>query len=125
MGPRHPEETLGQRLQRLRKAAGLSLEELAARVAIPVWSIRNWEYDHRVPGLGAASLLAKALGAPLQDLADCAEALEVSRQKARREARRQGTASGPTEPSRRPRVRPAAQQPEKKPRRSGGRGERS
>ena len=78
------QETLGQRLRRLREQLGLSPEKLAERAGVPLVSYRNWEYDHRVPGLGAASLLARALGVPLQDLADCVEAQEDRRHQPRR-----------------------------------------
>src|SRR5579884_2082755 len=77
-------ETLGQRLRRLREAAGYTPEGLASRAGVPLVSYRNWEYDHRLPGLGAASRLAKALRVPLQDLADCVEDLEDGRHQPRR-----------------------------------------
>jgi transcriptional regulator with XRE-family HTH domain len=72
-------ETLGQMLRRLREAAELTPEELAERAGVPLVSYRNWEYDHRVPGLGAASRVAKALGVPLQELADRVVAMEDGR----------------------------------------------
>jgi transcriptional regulator with XRE-family HTH domain len=65
-------ETLGQRLQRLRLAAGLTQEGLAQRAGVPVWSLRNWEHDHRLPGLVPVYKLAKALGVPMEQLAVCA-----------------------------------------------------
>ncbi len=90
-------ETLGQRLRRLREAAGLSSDELAARAGVPLVSYRNWEYDHRVPGLGAASRMAKALGEPLQVLADCVEGVGDGRNQARKErgGRQVGEKGGP------------------------------
>src|SRR4051812_19600448 len=84
------QETLGLRLRRLREALGLSQEELAHRAGLPLVSYRNWEYDHRLPGLGAASLLAKALQVPLQQLADCVEGQEDRRHRPRS---RKGTTS--------------------------------
>jgi transcriptional regulator with XRE-family HTH domain len=66
-------ETLGQRLRRLRQAAALTQEELAQKARVPVWSLRNWEHDHRLPGLVAAYKLAKALGVVMEELAICAK----------------------------------------------------
>src|SRR4051812_19258680 len=66
-------ETLGQRVIGLQQAAGLSVEALADHAAVPVWSLQNWMYDYRVPGLGTGSRLAEALGVPLQLSADCVE----------------------------------------------------
>ncbi len=68
--------TLGQMLARLRRGAGMTPEELARKAGVPLVSYRNWEYDHRVPGLVMAGKLARALGVPLQVLAECAEADE-------------------------------------------------
>jgi len=62
-------ETLGQRLQRLRMAKGLTQSQLAAVAGVPLKSLQNWEIDHREPGLRAACLLAKALGVTAEDLA--------------------------------------------------------
>jgi transcriptional regulator with XRE-family HTH domain len=64
-------ESLGQRLQRLRLAAGLTQEGLAARAGLPVGSMRNWEHDHRRPGVAAVYRLARALGVPMEELAVC------------------------------------------------------
>lgn len=69
-------ETLGQRLRRLRQAASLTQEELARKAKVPVWSLRNWEHDHRLPGLVAAYKLAKALGILMEELASCAAETE-------------------------------------------------
>jgi|GEM_PF-3555249 len=66
-------ETLGQRLQRLRVAASLTQEELAERSGQSYGNLKNWERDYRTPGLWAALQLAKALGVPLEELAECAE----------------------------------------------------
>jgi transcriptional regulator with XRE-family HTH domain len=65
-------ETLGQRLQRLRLAAGLTQEELAEKAGVPVWSLRNWEHDHRLPGLVPVYKLTQALGVRMEELAVCA-----------------------------------------------------
>ncbi len=82
--PEDVKETLAQRLRRLRERLGLGQEELASKAGAPLVSYRNWEYGHRVPGLAAASLLAKALGVPLQDLADCVEGEEDGRNQPRK-----------------------------------------
>jgi transcriptional regulator with XRE-family HTH domain len=63
------EETMGERLQRIRQARGLSQSQLARAAGIPVGSLRNWERDRREPLLGAAAKLADALGCTLDELA--------------------------------------------------------
>jgi transcriptional regulator with XRE-family HTH domain len=55
-------ESFGQRLQRLRQAAGLSQSQLAQAAGVSFGTLRNWEYDRREPLLGAAVKLAMALG---------------------------------------------------------------
>lgn len=72
-----PGETLGQRLQRLRLAAGLTQEELASKAGVPVWSLRNWEHNHRLPGLVPTYRLARALAVPMEELAVCALATDL------------------------------------------------
>ncbi len=66
-------ETLGQRLQRLRQAAKLTQEKLAEQSGQSFGNLKNWERDYRTPGLWAALQLARALGVPLEELAECAE----------------------------------------------------
>lgn len=82
-------ETLGQRLQRLRLAAGLTQEELAQKAEVPVWSLRNWEHDHRLPGLVPVYKLARALGVRMEELAVCAVKQE-RRDKAKPRRRHRG-----------------------------------
>jgi transcriptional regulator with XRE-family HTH domain len=94
-------ETLGQRLRRLREGLGLDQEGLAERAGVPLVSYRNWEYDHRLPGLGAASLLAKALGVPLQSLADCVEGQEDRRNRPRGDQAEKPAATGRQKKSKR------------------------
>lgn len=60
---------MGQRLQRLRQAAGLSQPQLAAKAGVPLPSLRNWEQDKRTPNLDAAAKVAKAIGCTLDELA--------------------------------------------------------
>jgi transcriptional regulator with XRE-family HTH domain len=61
--------SFGQCLRRLRKATGLSREEVARRADVPASTLRNWEADRGMPGLPAALRLAAALGAPLERFA--------------------------------------------------------
>jgi transcriptional regulator with XRE-family HTH domain len=85
-----PPETLGQRLQRLRVAAGLTQTQVAAAAAVAVSSLRNWEVDRREPGLRAACRLARVLGVTAEDLADTVPVEEA------------GKAPRPAGPTRRP-----------------------
>ncbi|MCI0460337.1 MAG: helix-turn-helix domain-containing protein [Gemmataceae bacterium] len=73
------QETLGQRLQRLRAAAGLTQAQAAAAAEVPLSSLQNWEIDRREPGLRAACRLARALGVSAEVLADTAPVAEVGR----------------------------------------------
>ncbi len=62
-------ETMGQRLQRLRRAASLTQAELAERAGVPLRSLLNWEQDRRQPRLDPVVDLARTLGVTLEDLA--------------------------------------------------------
>lgn len=62
-------ETFGQRLQRLRLAAGMTQEALAEKAGESVHNVRNWEHDHRRPMVNAVLNLSKALGVPMEELA--------------------------------------------------------
>ena len=70
-------ETLGARIQSLRQAAELTQEQLAARSGLPVTSLRNWEQDHRAPGVMALYRLAKALGLPMERFVEGVEEAEA------------------------------------------------
>ncbi len=61
-------ETLGQRLQRLRRAAGLTQAEFAGRAGVPLKSVLNWEQDRRQPRIDAVVDLARHLGVSLEEL---------------------------------------------------------
>ncbi len=63
-----PAETFGQRVARLRVAAGLTQEQLATKAELPAGSLRNYEYDHRRPRADAAVRLARALGVTAEEL---------------------------------------------------------
>jgi transcriptional regulator with XRE-family HTH domain len=66
-------ETFGQRLKRLRQAAGLSQQRLADAAGLPMGTVRGWEYDRREPLLSAAVKLAQGLGVSLDVLAGVAK----------------------------------------------------
>jgi transcriptional regulator with XRE-family HTH domain len=74
-------ESFGQRLKRLRQAAGLSQAKLARAAGVPHGSPRNWEYDLREPLVGAAAKIARALGVTLDELTGEGGAEEKARRK--------------------------------------------
>jgi transcriptional regulator with XRE-family HTH domain len=61
-------ETTGEKLQRLRKAAGLSQSQLARLARVPVSALRNWEQDRRLPLLNSATRIASSLDVGLEQL---------------------------------------------------------
>jgi transcriptional regulator with XRE-family HTH domain len=92
----HINETLGQKMQRLRTAAGLTQAQLAEAASVPLSSLQNWEIDRREPGFRAVVRLANALGVTAEVLADTVPVEEVG--KAPRPA---GPSKRPAGPSRR------------------------
>ena len=72
---------MGERLQKLRKAAGLSQAALAKAAGVPLGTLRGWEYGRRTPLLDAAAKLADALGCTLDELAGRAEPKAKGRRK--------------------------------------------
>jgi transcriptional regulator with XRE-family HTH domain len=84
------QETLGQRLQRLRAAANLTQAQVATAAGVPLSSLQNWEIDRREPSFRAACRLAKALGVTAEHLADTASVEEA------------GKAARPAGPTKRP-----------------------
>jgi transcriptional regulator with XRE-family HTH domain len=62
-------ETMGERLKRLREAAGLSQPQLAQATGVPVGSLRQWEQDRRLPSLQGFITVADGLGVSLDELA--------------------------------------------------------
>jgi transcriptional regulator with XRE-family HTH domain len=62
-------ETLGQRLKRLREAAGLTQAALADAAGVPIGTIRGYEYDRREPLVGTVVKIARAIGVSLDELA--------------------------------------------------------
>jgi transcriptional regulator with XRE-family HTH domain len=53
----------------LRIAAKLTQEQLAEKAGLSVHNLRNWEHDHRTPGIEGLYLLAKGLGVPMEEFA--------------------------------------------------------
>jgi transcriptional regulator with XRE-family HTH domain len=62
-------ETMGERLKRLREAAGLSQPQLARVAKVPLGTLRQWEQDRRLPSWEGALALADGLGCTLDELA--------------------------------------------------------
>ena len=60
-------ETLGQRMKRLRKEAGLTQEGLAEATGLALPNVRNWEQGYRVPNVFALYGIARAVGRPMED----------------------------------------------------------
>jgi transcriptional regulator with XRE-family HTH domain len=60
---------MGKRLQRLRRARGLTQTQLALKAGVPMSSVQNWEYGRRTMLFDAAVKLADALAVTLDDLA--------------------------------------------------------
>jgi transcriptional regulator with XRE-family HTH domain len=65
--------SFGRHLQALRGAAGLSRREAARRADIPPSTLRNWEQDRGFPDLPRLLRLARALGVPVERLAEGVE----------------------------------------------------
>jgi transcriptional regulator with XRE-family HTH domain len=65
--------SFGQHLQKLRGEAGVSRRELARRAGVPESTLRSWESDRGFPGLQALLELARALGLPVERLAEGVE----------------------------------------------------
>lgn len=54
--------SFGEKLQRLRKAQGLSQEELAARLSVTRQTISKWELDQSTPELGLLAQISDIFG---------------------------------------------------------------
>ena len=60
--------TLGENLQELRKAAGLSQEEVAGRLFVSRQSVSKWENDQAEPGVENLKALADLYGVTMDQL---------------------------------------------------------
>lgn len=58
----------GGRLRAARHAAGLTAEQVAARVGRSPWAVWRWERGAAQPGISVADSLADAVGVSLPDL---------------------------------------------------------
>lgn len=76
-------EAFAERLRELRAAKEWTQTELAEAAEVPVTSLRNWEQGRRLPELGLAGRLARALGANLDDLALLADDLPPPKKRGR------------------------------------------
>jgi transcriptional regulator with XRE-family HTH domain len=59
---------MGQRIRDLRKAAGLTQEQLARKIDVGTDAVRKWEKGRRTPLLDMAQKLAVALECSIDDL---------------------------------------------------------
>jgi DNA-binding XRE family transcriptional regulator len=66
--PPADEPAMGQRIQKLRRAAGYSQTGLARATGIPVGTIKNWEQGIRTPRIDSAAKVCKALGVSVEAL---------------------------------------------------------
>jgi transcriptional regulator with XRE-family HTH domain len=78
-------KSFGRKLQQLRKGAGLSQADLAAKANVSVDSLRHWEQGQVLPRIDAATKLARALGVSLDLLAVEVDASELQPAKKRKE----------------------------------------
>jgi transcriptional regulator with XRE-family HTH domain len=67
---------LGEAVRELRRRAGLSREELAARAELEASCVARLEEGEVDPTWGSMRRLAAGLGVPLEDLAELAESIE-------------------------------------------------
>ena len=58
------QQTLGERIQALRLAAGLSQSQLARAARVPIGTLKNWEQDQAPSRMASSAVvtLAEALG---------------------------------------------------------------
>lgn len=61
-------ETFGQRFQRLRKNAGLTQEEVAAKLNLTAQAISKWENDVSAPDISVLVEISDILGVTLNEL---------------------------------------------------------
>jgi transcriptional regulator with XRE-family HTH domain len=91
------EKNLGQKIRLARQRAGLTQEDLAARVSRTPESISNIERGQQEPGIKTVQSLAKALGLPLSELFEPFDELAMSPQRAQMEFQLRDLARGLTD----------------------------
>lgn len=91
------EKNLGQKIRLARQRAGLTQEDLAARISRTPESISNIERGQQEPGIKTVQSLAKALGLPLSELFEPFEELAMSPQRVQMEFQLRDLARGLTD----------------------------
>jgi transcriptional regulator with XRE-family HTH domain len=61
-------QVIGDRIRSRREAAGLSQQQLADRIGVPLPTLRHWEIGQREPRAAACLRLAQALGVAIEEL---------------------------------------------------------
>ena len=61
-------ESIGQRISKLRKAKGMSQENLAEKIGVTSQAVSKWENDASCPDIGLLPQLAKLLGVTVDEL---------------------------------------------------------
>ena len=64
---------IGEKIQDARRAAGLTQEQLAAKVYVTRQAVSRWETGESEPGIDMRKLLASVLGVPVTQLLDLPE----------------------------------------------------
>jgi transcriptional regulator with XRE-family HTH domain len=88
------EKNLGQKIRLARQRAGLTQEDLAARISRTPESISNIERGLQEPGIKTIQRLAKALGLPLLELLEVSEEPAASPQRLQMEFQLRDLARG-------------------------------
>ena len=97
--------TFGEKLRQLRERADMTQEQLAAASGVNLWTIRGYEQGRREPNWKGLIVLARALGVPAEEFADCnGNEIEAEPETPKRPRRRAGTEAAKTAP-RKPRPR--------------------
>ena len=65
---------VGEAIQSARKKAGLTQEQLAAKVYVTRQAVSRWETGESEPGIDMRKLLASVLDAPIRELLDLPDA---------------------------------------------------
>lgn len=65
---------VGKTIQNARRTAGLTQEQLAAKVYVTRQAVSRWENEESEPGIDMRKLLASVLGVPVTDLFDLPDA---------------------------------------------------